>query len=105
MDQVGLDPAEGVQTESPGLWLRYKSKVQNRRSHIHFYTTKVTQEHWEPGHPMAPALIAVVWNSPIPADESLATKGEGDEIYENRYVQDCTEHTLLAINVLIDSET
>lgn len=54
---------------------------------------------------MAPALIAVVWNSPIPADESLAAKGEGDEIYENRYVQDCTEHTLLAINVLVDSET
>lgn len=32
---------------------------------------------------------------PIPADESLASKGEGDEIYENRYVQDCTEHILL----------
>lgn len=34
---------------------------------------------------------------PIPADESLAAGGGGDKIYENRCVQDCTEHTLLEI--------
>lgn len=102
MHQVGLDPAEGVQTEIPGLQFRYKTKVHNRRSHIPLYTTKVTQEHWEPGHPMAPVLIAGVWNSPsqqmrawppkVKAMKSMRKKQICLILYRAHFIRDkCTD--------------